>query len=329
MRSPGPLLPLLIALICLAPPAFPGLASQEKAKPAAGKPKSQKEIEAEALYKVGEDSFRKGQKAAQGKLPGVNPRPHLQEAVKAFRDLIKTYPHAEKTPQGAYFLGSSYLLLDEPQKALSVYRDIFQRYPGYKNRVWSLYRIGICQSALDQPRQARVTYTRLIREFRNQKNHEDEVKKANRSLQELALVGRPAPRVSAARWLYGVAEGEGLATFRGEVVVLIFFATWCKNCEKELPHLRSLMRNLSNRGVVFIGVANPNDPKNDEEVQPYIDQRQLEFLDVALDPSEASWVPYRVRSFPAAVAIDKQGRVRWRGHPAFLVRPLLDRLMAE
>ena len=48
-----------------------------------------------------------------------------------------------------------------------------------------------------------------------------------------------------------------------------------------------------------------------------------------LDPTEYSGIPHRVFGYPAAVVIDRQGKVRWRGHPAFLMRPLIDKVIAE
>ena len=313
---------VLLSAAVVLPPARTAHAAPQVEKTTVVKTKD----EATLLYEKGASFYRKGQDAARDKPLGADPRPSLREALKIFTDLIQRFPDAERTPQASYLIGTTHFLLEEPEKALAAYERVFVKYPSSTNGIWALYRIGICQAALDQPVQARATFMKLVREFPKKK---DEVKKAQRSLQELSIVGRPAPRVHASQWLYGVAEGEGVRTFRGEVVVLIFFATWCTNCEKELPHIRALMRDYSSNGAIFLGVANPRDPKNTEDVEPFVLNKELEFLDVAFDPAQASWLPYRVRSFPAAVIIDKKGIVRWRGHPAFLAQSFIEKVLRE
>jgi hypothetical protein len=43
----------------------------------------------------------------------------------------------------------------------------------------------------------------------------------------------------------------------------------------------------------------------------------------------ASWRPYRVAGFPAAVVIDRKGTVRWRAHLAFFPAALVEKLLKE
>lgn len=298
--------------------------AQEKAEP--GKEGSEKPDEAETLFKTGESLYRRGRDAEEGRLPRSELDPVATAAVETFKELVRNHPRAEKAAQGAFFLGSSYLLLDDLEKARAAYQRVFDEYPGFKDRALALYRVGVCQAGLDEPARAREAFQRIPREF---PDLAAEVKRARKSLDELSIVGRPAPRIQAAHWLNGIAGEEGVSTFRGEVVVVIFLATWCTNCEKELPRLRWLIERLTPRGVIFLAVLNPDDPENSGSVESYLMKSALEFVDVALDPREASWPAYRVSAFPAGVAIDRKGVVRWRGHPSFLSRPLLEKLADE
>jgi hypothetical protein len=81
--------------------------------------------------------------------------------------------------------------------------------------------------------------------------------------------------------------------------------------------------------VVFLGVANPDDPKSTQPVDFYVQKNQIPFQDVALDRGGNSWGPYRVGSLPAGVLIDRKGVIRWRGHPAFFPGPLTEQLVSE
>ncbi len=282
--------------------------------------------EAEKLYQKAMVLFRKGQDAAEGRLAGEQPEAPLGEAIVIFKDLLQRFPKEEKAADAAFKIGTSHLLLDEPEKARAAYKEVFDAYPQFKDRIFALFRIAICQAALDQPKEAKATLEELIKKFPDQK---DEISKARKFLRELDLVGRAAPAVQAAKWVHGVAEKDGIKSFQGSVVVVLFFATWCPNCKKELPHFRRLMERLAPEGVVFLGIANPDDPQSREAVEPYLQNNRLEFLDVALDPKEAAWPPYRVSGFPAAALVDKKGMVRWRGHPTFLSKALIDKLLKE
>lgn len=307
-----------IALVMVAA-GWPCSFAQER--PAAGPA-----VAAETLFKAGEGLLRKGQHAAEGKLPLSELEPSAAAAAEVFQRLVRDHPRAESAPLGAYLLGSSYVLLDQVEQARAAYQRAFDDYPGFKDRALALYRVGVCQAALDQPVKSREAFQRILREF---PARTQEVERARKSLDELAIVGRPAARIEAARWLKGVAGEEGLEAFRGEVMVVFFLATWCANCERELPRLRSLIERLAPRGVIFLAVANPEDPQNRESVESYIERSALDLTDVALDPRQASWQPYRVRAFPAGVVIDRKGTVRWRGHTAALSRALVEKVAGE
>ena len=249
----------------------------------------------------------------------------FSEAAKTLEDLIGRYPREERTPFGSYMLGSSYLMLEEWPKALRAYQSTFDGYPQYENRARALLRVGVCQAALGDVDRARSTFGRIVRAFPGES---DDVRTARKHLNALQIVGQSAPPIGADSWLFSIASGGGIESFAGEVIVLVVFATWCENCGDELPHLRRLMRRWGAAGVTFLGVANPEDPQNKEPVDVYVQRNEIPFVDVALDRRWRSWSRYRVTALPAAAVIDRQGRVRWRGHPAFFPGPLLEKLVA-
>src|SRR5258708_5342881 len=83
---------------------------------------------------------------------------------------------------------------------------------------------------------------------------------ANRVLVELRdyqsrlkLLGQPAPEISVKEWIIG--EPATLADLRGQVVLLEFWATWCKPCEQMFPKLKHLDEGYSPRGFNVISLT--------------------------------------------------------------------------
>lgn len=283
-------------------------------------------IQAEILFRTAETHFVKGQNATKGKLPGVEPDACYLEAIKVFDELITKFPKEEITSEGSYMKGSSYLVLGDMTNALSAYASTYRDFPGSSYRSKALERVGVCHAGLDNATAAIKAFQQTLKEFPGRS--EASTNKTKKYIRELELVGKRAPPLKIANWIDGVAT-KGLDTFSGEVVVLIFFATWCHSCKSELPHLRTLMNTWSPRGVTFLGVCDPDDPKNTESVEVYVKNNNLPFVDVGLDPGSRHLSPYRVAGFPAGVVIDRGGRIRWRGHMAFFPKPLIEKALAE
>ncbi len=285
-------------------------------------------IEAEVLFRTGETLFQKGRAAAEEKLGDTEPEPFFVEALRLFDDVVTRHPREAITANAVYLTGSSHLMLGDLAKARSAYERAYKDYPGYKDRGLALIRVGVCQAGLDDPIEASRTFSKYLGEFIDEGSKNDRVK-VGKYLREIGMVGRPAPQLQVSRWLNGTVGPEGLKTFDGEPVVLVFFATWCGNCSAELPHLKSLMKTWGPRGVTFLGVGDPDDPKNTEPIEIYVTRHDVQFTDVALDPGSRSQIGYRVAGMPAAAVIDRRGTVRWRGHLAFFPTPLIEKVLEE
>jgi peroxiredoxin len=133
---------------------------------------------------------------------------------------------------------------------------------------------------------------------------------------DLSTVERPAPEV-VARTMDG--ERFRLQDYRGKVVVVNVWATWCPPCRVEMPGFVDLQREWGDAGVQFVGIA--VDRGGDEAVRPFVEEKGVNFPQI-VDPGLAA------RHFPGEVVprtylIDKQGRIRYR-HTGVLLKWALD-----
>jgi peroxiredoxin len=99
----------------------------------------------------------------------------------------------------------------------------------------------------------------------------------------------------------------GLSQLRGQVVLLNFWATWCKPCEDELPSMEQLYRVLGRgrEGFELLAVSVDESPK---PVQAFREQYSISFP-ILLDPEQRVSRLYQTRGFPESLLIDRQGRV--------------------
>jgi thiol-disulfide isomerase/thioredoxin len=146
------------------------------------------------------------------------------------------------------------------------------------------------------------------------------------------MVGHPAPKLQASKWVQGapVKEFE-----RDKAYVVEFWATWCGPCVVAIPHLNDLHNKFKDKGLVVIG---QDVWENDTAaVEPFVKKmgEQMSYR-VALDtPEEGSrgkmadtWMKAAGRTgIPSSFVVDKRGLIAWIGHPMELKEPLLQKVL--
>jgi peroxiredoxin len=105
--------------------------------------------------------------------------------------------------------------------------------------------------------------------------------------------------------LPSLAGGEtALDSYRGKVVVLNFWATWCPPCVAEMPSLERLHRTLAPEGLAVVTVSTDEDP---EALRDFVTRYGLT-LPVLLDPGGAvASGSYRTTGYPETFVIDRAG----------------------
>ena len=116
-------------------------------------------------------------------------------------------------------------------------------------------------------------------------------------------VGQPAPDFALERPAGGQIR---LADYRGQVVLLNFWATWCVPCRSEMPGIEATYRAYRERGFQVLAV---NVQESPADVQPFIAELGLSFPAV-LDRDAAVSRLYRARALPSSFLVDRDGTVR-------------------
>ena len=125
---------------------------------------------------------------------------------------------------------------------------------------------------------------------------------------QLELV-RPGRAQSAKPFEVPTPDGAkvSLADFRGRVVLLNFWATWCGPCKEEMPAMERLYQKFRGQGLVVLAVSNDSEGST-RSVARFVKESGLTFP-VGLDPRLRVANLYGVRVLPASLIIDRKGSI--------------------
>ena len=113
---------------------------------------------------------------------------------------------------------------------------------------------------------------------------------------------KPAPK-------FDLKDASGksvkVSDYRGKVLLLNFWATWCGGCKVEIPWFQEFETSLGPRQFAVVGVS--VDEEGWAAVKPYVEKTRVTYRMVLADKSTPEG--YAVTSMPATFIIDRKGRI--------------------
>lgn len=105
-------------------------------------------------------------------------------------------------------------------------------------------------------------------------------------------------------------ETVKLSDYRGKVVLLNFWATWCPPCIREMPSMERLHQQVDADDFKVIAV---NQMENADEVFAFTGQLEIDpTFEILFDTTSSVSQDYAVRGLPTTYLIDKKGKIRYR-----------------
>ena len=110
-------------------------------------------------------------------------------------------------------------------------------------------------------------------------------------------------------------QSETLASLKGKVVLVNFWATWCDPCKEEIPGLMELQEKYAGRGFTVLGVAMDDDGKS--VVQPFVEKTQFDVggrsmninYPIVLGDDDVATKFGGLFGFPVSFLISRDGKV--------------------
>ena len=99
-----------------------------------------------------------------------------------------------------------------------------------------------------------------------------------------------------------------LAQYRGQVVLINFWATWCEPCREEMPSIQRLRERLAGKGFAVL-MVNVDEPES--RVRHFLTETRLN-LPVLIDRNKNATRAWGVRVMPSSFIVGPDGRIRYR-----------------
>ncbi|MEX2174915.1 MAG: TlpA disulfide reductase family protein [Pirellulaceae bacterium] len=138
---------------------------------------------------------------------------------------------------------------------------------------------------------------------------------------ETDLVGQPLELAGT------TAEGAAFAweAYRGKVVLVDFWATWCGPCLREMPHVKALYEKLHERSFEVVGISLDEDH---EALAAYLEENAIEWETLAGEGTQALAEKYGVRGIPTMLVVDREGKIAGVAHNVAALAPIVEKLLA-
>lgn len=140
--------------------------------------------------------------------------------------------------------------------------------------------------------------------------------------EESDLVGKP---LELAGTTFEGSEFDWKA-YRGKVVLVDFWATWCGPCIREMPNVRALYDGNKDKGFTVVGVSLDKDL---EKLGQFIADNKVPWTNLAGDGTQALAKKYGVRGIPTMMLIDREGNIVGVSHNVAALSKKAEQLLAK
>jgi thiol-disulfide isomerase/thioredoxin len=123
-----------------------------------------------------------------------------------------------------------------------------------------------------------------------------------------------------------------LKDFRGKVVLVDFWATWCTPCVKEFPAIKELAKQLESKGFVVLGIDVDQDPKT---AKSFLASQEVNWPQIYVGPIDQSAPPSSlairlgVTTLPFKLVLDRSGRLVASGHSIDELKKVIELQLAS
>ena len=255
----------------------------------------------------------------------------LEKLVEKSSDFIAAHPEYKRVDEVYYYLGNALVQLERVAEGTQVFEELVEKQPDARYVRDCLLELGLAYDKLGKHDKADITYEKLVNHPKyGSGSHATRAKKIleQDNTQRTGELPKPPgaqslPGMNPSEWIgkpasdFHVTDLKGeklsLEQYRGQVVLLDFWATWCPPCIAEIPNVKKTYETYKDQKFQIIGISLD---RSKEPLEAYIEKEELAWLHYWDNTRKVSRL-YKVQAIPSTFLIDGEGIIRktnLRGH---------------
>ena len=255
----------------------------------------------------------------------------LEKLVEKSRDFVTAHPEYRRVDEVYYLLGNALVQLERVDEGIKVFEELIDKHPNERYVQSCLLELGLVYDKLGEHDKADSAYQKLVNHpkygERSQAKRAQQILEQDRAERTGELLkppgASPAPGMNRNEWIgkpaldFQVTDLKGetlsLEQYRGQVVLLDFWATWCPPCIAEIPNVKRTYEKYKDQKFQIIGISLD---RSREPLDAYIAKENLTWLHYWDNIGKVSNL-YKVQAIPSTFLIDGEGVIRktnLRGH---------------
>lgn len=254
----------------------------------------------------------------------------ISRIEKKFLDFIKEYPETPEAQDAEFQLGILFSNTQKSKKAIVRLKAYIDSNPDADPNKVAYAHYSLAESYKNDGSfdLAKKQYQHLIANFPDANTKMLAMAKSNLEdmdvIKQLAIGGDPIS--------FNVKDLKGkslsIEKFKGKVVLLDFWATWCKPCIAEMPNVKRLYKQYQKEGFEIIGISLDHQKASLESYIKRNDIQWPQFFDGAAWNNEIAQ-KYKVRSIPATYLLDRNGKIRYKSVRGSQLAQAVEQLIKE
>ena len=251
----------------------------------------------------------------------------LEKLVGKSKEFVAAHPEYRRVDEVYYLLGNALVQLERVEEGITAFEKVIKEYPEARYVERCLLDLGLAHDKLGNHDAADSAYQKLIDHpkygSRSQAKFAKKILEQDRAERKGELPKPPGASMNPREWIGKPAldfqvtdlKGEALSLeeYRGQVVLLDFWATWCAPCIAEIPNVKQTYKKYKDQKFQIIGISLD---RSEKSLETYIEKKELGWLHY-WDKSRQVSTLYKVRGIPSTFLIDGEGVIRntnLRGH---------------
>ena len=248
----------------------------------------------------------------------------LEKLVEKSRNFVAAHPEYKRVDEVHYLLGNALIQLDRVEDGIQVFEALIKDRPDARYVERCLLELGLAYDKLGKHDEADGAYQKLVNHpkygSRSQAKLAKKILEQERAERKGELLkppgAQPAPGMNPREWIGKPAldfhvtdlNGEALSLeqYRGQVVLLDFWATWCPPCIAEIPNLKKTYEKYKDQQFQIVGISLD---RSKEPLEAYIQKENLTWLHYWDNIGKVSNL-YKVQAIPSTFLIDGEGVIR-------------------